>query len=401
MVSGSTSSGPAAAAPTPPAPAWLAERLRQRGGSVSFQRYMDWALHDPQHGAYGAGRLTIGPRGDFATSPSLGPAFAELLAPQIAEWLLELGDGPLALVETGPGEGDLALQLAQALQAGWPELAQRCSLVLVEPNAGMADRQARRLATSPLPTRWADLASLAASPVRGVVLAHEVLDALAVQRIIWDGVAWREQRVALTAAGGLTLQAGGLLGAWATEQLPQLGLVPPPAGLERPRGWCSELHPELEPWLGAAAAALAAGRLLVVDYALEAKRYYAPQRADGTLRAYRGQRASPDPLQDPGHWDLTAHLCLESLDRAARRTGWVPLGTCRQGQALLALGLAEALHGLQRPVEGGADLAALLARREALLRLVDPAALGEFRWIALARGEAAPLPRFLQEPPPV
>jgi SAM-dependent MidA family methyltransferase len=177
--------------------------------------------------------------------------------------------------------------------------------------------------------------------------------------------------------------------------------VPPPAGLERPRGWCSELHPELEPWLGAAAAALAAGRLLVVDYALEAQRYYAPQRAGGTLMAYRGQRASPDPLQDPGHWDLTAHLCLESLDRAARRTGWVPLGTCRQGQALLALGLAEALHGLQRPVEGGADLAALLARREALLRLVDPAALGEFRWIALARGEAAPLPRFLQEPPPV
>jgi SAM-dependent MidA family methyltransferase len=110
---------------------------------VSFQRYMDWALHDPQHGAYGAGRLSIGPRGDFATSPSLGPAFAELLAPQIAEWLLELGDGPLALVETGPGEGDLALQLAQALQAGWPELAQRCSLVLVEPNAGMADPMGR------------------------------------------------------------------------------------------------------------------------------------------------------------------------------------------------------------------------------------------------------------------
>jgi SAM-dependent MidA family methyltransferase len=359
---------------------------------------MDWALHDPHHGAYGAGRLGIGPRGDFATSPSLGPAFAELLAPQIAEWLLELGEGPLALVETGPGEGDLALQLAQALRDGWPALAQRCSLVLVEPNAGMAERQAKRLAASPLPTRWSDLPSLAAEPVRGVVLAHEVLDALAVQRIVWDGQAWREQRVALSAAGGLTLQAGDPLDGWAAEQLDRLGLSPAPRRPERPRGWCTELHPGLEPWLTGAAAALAAGRLLVVDYAMEAERYYALQRSDGTLMAYRGQRASPDPLQDPGHWDITAHLCLESLDRAARTSGWVPLGACRQGQALLALGLAQALHGLQRPGEGEANLAALLARREALLRLVDPASLGEFRWIAFARGEAGPRPRFLQEP---
>jgi len=399
VVFGSPPADPGAP-PTPAAPAWLQKRLRQRQGSVSFRRYMDWALHDPQHGAYGAGRLAIGPRGDFATSPSLGPAFADLLAPQIAEWLLELGDGPLALVETGPGEGDLALQLAQALQAGWPALAQRCRLVLVEPNAGMAERQARRLAQSPLPTRWTDLASLAAEPVRGVVLAHEVLDALAVQRIVWDGQAWREQRVALTATGGLTLQPGDPLAGWAAHQLAGLGLLPNPQGPERPSGWCSELHPGLEPWLSAAAAGLEAGRLLVVDYALEAERYYARPRRDGTLMAYRGQRASPDPLQDPGHWDLTAHLCLESLDRAARNAGWKPLGACRQGQALLALGLAEALHGLQqRPAAGGADLADLLARREALLRLVDPLCLGEFRWIAFARGEAAATPRFLREPP--
>ncbi|MEY4430420.1 MAG: hypothetical protein RLZZ533_356, partial [Cyanobacteriota bacterium] len=56
-----------------PAPPWLAERLRSAGGWVPFSTYMQWALHDPQHGAYGSGRLQVGPRGDFATSPSLGP----------------------------------------------------------------------------------------------------------------------------------------------------------------------------------------------------------------------------------------------------------------------------------------------------------------------------------------
>ena len=106
---------------------------------MPFLDYMDWALHDPDHGAYGSGRLQIGPWGDFATSPSLGEEFARLLAPQVAQWLALLpADEPLTLVETGPGEGQLAQQLAAALHAGWPALAGRTELLLVEPNAGMA-----------------------------------------------------------------------------------------------------------------------------------------------------------------------------------------------------------------------------------------------------------------------
>ncbi|MEY3464121.1 MAG: hypothetical protein RLZZ468_1899, partial [Cyanobacteriota bacterium] len=365
-------------------PAWLLQRLTAAGGAVPFRTYMQWALHDPEHGAYGAGRLRIGPAGDFATAPSLGPDFAALLLPQLAEWLQALvaaePEAPLALVETGPGEGSLAAELAVGLVAGWPELASRTELVLVEPNAGMAARQRQRLADCPLPCRWSSFEELAAAPVRGVVLAHEVLDALAVERIVWDGPLWRRQVVALheetEAQPALRLQPGEPLGPGMEAPLSALGLLPPSP--QRPAGWCTELHPELEPWLAAAAGALAAGALLVIDYALEAWRYYAPQRSAGTLMAYRGQQASGDPLLEPGAWDLTAHLCIESVDAAASASGWQPLGQCRQGEALLALGLAARLHGLQQ----GTDLAVQLARREALLRLVDPMALGDFRWLA-------------------
>ena len=51
---------------------------------------MDWALNDPKYGAYSSGKLKIGPRGDFATSPSLGSDFAELLAIQLVDWLEKL-----------------------------------------------------------------------------------------------------------------------------------------------------------------------------------------------------------------------------------------------------------------------------------------------------------------------
>jgi len=383
----------------PEAPPWLLERLLAAGGAVPFRTYMEWALHDPIHGSYGSGRLRIGPRGDFATSPSLGESFAALLAPQLVDWLLQLGPGPLALVETGPGEGELALQLATALAAGWPDLAERLELVLIEPNPGMEARQHRLLKGAPLPCRWVSWSDLAAKPVRGVMLAHEVLDALAVERITWDGGHWRQQLVALREDRRLELRPGVALEAFALEELARQGLGPSAKGL--PSGWCSELHPGCTPWLEAAGAGLSEGHLLVVDYALEARRYYAPWRSAGTLLAYRNQRASPDPLLDPGHWDLTAHLCLESLERSAAATGWRWQGSCRQGQALLALGLAQALHGLQSP-EHPDDLAGKLAAREALLRLVDPAGLGEFRWIALDRGpgsmEGERSPRFLQEP---
>lgn len=383
------------------APAWLRQRLDAAGGTVPFITYMEWALHDPLHGAYGSGRLRIGQGGDFVTSPSLGPDFAALLARQLIDWLEGLAattEQRLSLVETGPGEGQLALDLAQRLTADRPALARRLELVLVEPNPGMAERQRLRLQACPLPSRWASWAELAAAPVTGVVLAHEVLDALAVERIVADGTLWRRQRVTLHGEV-LRLEPGEPLEPDLLARLEPLGLAEP--GPQRPSGWCSELHPGLGPWLRDCGRSLRCGQLLVIDYAHEAWRYYAPQRANGTLMAYRAQQASDDPLREPGSWDLTAHLCLESLERAAERAGWWGLGQCRQGQALLALGLAEQLHGLQRQQGLGLDL--LLQRREALLRLVDPGALGDFRWVAFSRGEdqdaesGAP-PLFLREP---
>lgn len=75
-----------------------------------------------------------------------------------------------------------------------------------------------------------------------------------------------------------------------------------------------------------------------------------------------------------------------------------PLGQRRQGEALLALGLAQRLHALQQGAPS--ELAELLSRREALLRFVDPAALGDFRWMAFARSPgSSQQPYFLQDPP--
>ena len=54
-----------------------------------------------------------------------------------------------------------------------------------------------------------------------------------------------------------------------------------------------------------------------------------------------------------------------------------------RGRLSWRFGLAQRLHGLQQLP--GQQLAEALQRREALLRLVDPAGLGAFRWLTYLR----------------
>ena len=122
-------------------------------------------------------------------------------------------------------------------------------------------------------------------------------------------------------------------------------------------------------------------------------------RKEGTLISYRNQEANPNVLKDAGLCDLTAHLCIESTINYALKNGWKFMGETRQGQALLALGLSKFLYSLQSTTSN--ELSAALSRREALLRLVDPMGLGEFRWLAFQRENSCDLnlrTRFLEEP---
>ena len=132
---------------------------------------------------------------------------------------------------------------------------------------------------------------------------------------------------------------------------------------------------------------------------MESKRYYNTMRKDGTLISYRNQEVNSNVLKDAGLCDLTAHICIESTITSAIENGWKFMGETRQGQALLALGLSSFLYSLQNTTSK--DLSAILDRREALLRLVDPMGLGEFRWLAFQKESSKALilrNRFLEEP---
>ena len=372
-----------------PCPLWLQRRLQAAGGAVPFSTYMEWVLQDPEHGYYGHGHAAFGRGGDFVTAASLGSTLANLLLPQVLQCLDALASTTeaLSLVEWGPGDGGLSRDLGILLAQARPQWRQRLHLVLVEASPALRQRQVQQLQRQPLPWRHAHSAELAAAPVTGVLLANELLDALPVERFTRREDGWRWQWVHCP-QGHLDWCPGPPLPVEIPALLKAMGIHL--AGDAFPVGWSSELALAQRPWCRAAAAALHRGWLWCLDYGHNAQRYYSPQRTDGTLMAYAHQQAMGNPFLQPGEVDLTAHVCTDLLRHWAEDAGWTRCGEVSQGQGLLALGLARQLSRLGEV--DGPPLAQRLAQRETLLRLVDPAGLGGFRWLLFHQGCPTPEP---------
>ena len=106
------------------------------------------------------------------------------------------------------------------------------------------------------------------------------------------------------------------------ELLAEAGFVlPPELTAILPDGYIIEVSPAAAEWWRTAARFLRSGRLVAIDYGLEASELLSPERTQGTLRAYARHRVSNDLLAMPGEQDLTAHVNFTQLRRAGMSEG--------------------------------------------------------------------------------
>ncbi len=139
--------------------------------------------------------------------------------------------------------------------------------------------------------------------------------------------------------------------------------------------------------MAAAAASLERGLLLAIDYGHPAADLYGPRRRAGSLVAYVNHRAHDDPFLNVGRQDLTAHVDVTAVERAARAVGLDHLGTTTQAEFLVGLGMEALLREAQ--ADPAAGLEDLLALRAAVARLLDPAVTGRFAVMAFGRNVPA------------
>lgn len=357
----------------------LARRLKAQiaaDGPTPLDVYWRAAMTDPEHGYYMGGH-PIGAEGDFTTAPEISQIFGELIGLWLVDrWRQAGAPNPFALIELGPGRGQL---MADALRAARldPTFGDAANLILAEAGPEMRAEQAKRLA--PHDPDWRDdwqsaLAMADDMPI--FLVANEFFDALPIRQFAWDGDAWRERLV------------GCEDDAFAFVAGPP-GLPPnatPPDAADPPEGAILEVSTEREDAATAIARQVVAsgGAALLIDYG------HGTSKLGDSLQAIRdGQPA--DPLAMPGAADITSHVDFASLGRAAGKAGARPWGPVDQGAFLLALGAEARAEALKRR----ADAAGAAEIDRAVRRLLHPLAMGSlFKAMAITPPTSPPPPGF-------
>ncbi len=250
-----------------------------------------------------------------------------------------------------------------------PDFHRALDLHLVEASPGLREAQARAIGRAA--TWHATVDGVPAGPA--IFLANEFLDALPARQLVFRGGAWRERMVGLGADGRFAFADGPVLAAPALEP-----------GQDRPcEGDVVEVPEAARGLVGTLARRLAreGGAALLVDYGPMAS------GIGDTLQALR-RHAVADPLAMPGEADLTVHVDLAAMARAARRAGAQAWGPVPQGVFLARLGL----HARAATLARSASPAQREALARACARLIGEAEMGNlFKALSIgARGLAAP-----------
>jgi len=248
---------------------------------------MHIALYGEQ-GFYTAGG-SAGRRGDFITSPEVGPLFGAVLARMVDSLWHQLGEpNQFTVIEAGAGPGTLA----RAFRAAQPDCLAAVSYVAVEVSA-----QQRALH----PDWVTSVETMPTEPIVGVVIANELLDNLAFRLFVMDG-GWREAFVIARTDG-----------AFAEVLRPADDLDHLPLPQSATHGSRVPVQARAADWLAQTRALVTHGTVLVIDYASATTAGLAIRPWREWLRTYRGHERGGHYLAEPGAQDITAEVALDQL----------------------------------------------------------------------------------------
>jgi len=353
----------------------IRRRIAMAGGAIDFSAFMEAALYAPGLGYYAAGPEPFGPAGDFVTAPELGSVFARCLARQCQEIFERTGTAEV--LEAGAGRGRLAADLLLELERlGAPADRYR----ILELSSVLRARQQEALATRvPQFAQRIEWVDRWPAPIRGVVIANELLDALPVERF----------RVRARDIAQLQVGVDGERFRW-RERVADTTVTARVAALRLAEGYTSELGLQAEAWVSSLGSIIEHGAALLIDYGFPRAEFYHPQRSAGTLMCHFRHHSHPDPLVRVGLQDITAHVDFSAIADAARAVGLDVLGYTSQALFLLDSGLEEILTA-----SNAQDAAAHLRLASEVNRLTSPAEMGElFKVLVVGRGIAGPLRGF-------
>jgi SAM-dependent MidA family methyltransferase len=352
--------------PSSPLRQRIADEIR-RHGPISFSRYMELCLYEPEVGYYSRAREQFGKAGDFYTSSDVHAVFGRLLARQFEEMWRAL-DSPqrIHVIEIGPGRGLFARDVLDWSAKQFPDFAGALHYSLVEQSPHLREKLRERLAQHIEAGKCEVVDSLeSAAALAGkniVIFGNEFFDALPVEvidhrgalRIDVENGSFRETFTAPSPAE--------------MEFLDRYGVHP--AEGERVEAPLASLA-----WMDRITGIFQdrCGFLVLIDYGYTREEQLAGRHRD-TVMSYRRHTASASPYEAPGEQDITAHVNFTALRARAIDSGLDLLALLTQSQFLIGIGeetqFADAFQDCKLPQEQ-----AKVSLQ--LKHLISPSAMGE------------------------
>jgi len=280
--------------------------------AISFEKFMELSLYS-ENGFYN----TIGKagrRGDFITSPEVGPLFGAVIAQAIDTRWHELAcPKKFTIVEIGAGPGTLSRSVLKA------NLKSRHAISYIAVESSLAQRSLH-------PPQVISQDQMPSEPFVGMIIANELLDNLPFRLFVFDSQ-WQEAFV--VERDGKFLEV-----LHAVEDAPAWLPQNPPLGTRLP------VQQQAQKWLASSLDLVEHGSLTIFDYCMQSEITSTKPWRDW-LRTYRQHELGGHYLSQPGEQDITSHVMIDQLEVIAK-----PTSISRQADWLIE-------HGLNTLVEEG------------------------------------------------
>ncbi|MFC0522623.1 SAM-dependent methyltransferase [Pontibacillus salicampi] len=298
---------------------------------IPYDTFIERALYH-QEGFYEKKEAKIGQAGDFYTSVSISPLFAQLMALYFIR-TSRTYSLPLHICEIGGGDGSFAKQVCTTIEEHQLEY----HYFLVERSNQHRDEAAKVLQDFTYCTIYESLEQLMeeSDGWEGIVFSNEWLDAQPVK--VLERMRDTFFEIGISEVEGqfqeMKRPADYLLLDFCNKYQYIL-----------PEGFRLEVPLYMPYYAASLATLLKRGVVATIDYGYTHTELQHPARREGTLRGYQNHIQYKDYLSNHTSMDLTHHVHWDTWDQACEEVGLINMGRFKQQEFLMEQGIIEHLQ---------------------------------------------------------